>query len=53
MQVYVVTYFYPDGTYAGIVGVYDDEVTAETTIGIMKIMDYPDCTFIITQAEVE
>lgn len=51
--VYVVSYFYPEGTYAGIIGVYDDEGKAKLTIMTMKQTDYPDCTFVVTRAEVE
>lgn len=53
MTVHVVSYFYPDGTYAGIIGVYDCENKAKTTVQLHKLTDYPDCTFLITQSEVE
>lgn len=53
MIVYVVSYFYPDGTYAGIAGVYNDEGKARVTKQMLKLTDYPDCTFVITQSEVE
>lgn len=51
-EVFVVSYFYPDGTYAGILGVYDTEDKANATVTLFKLTDYPDCTFVITQSEV-
>ena len=53
MIVYVVSYFYPDSTYAGISGVYNDEGKAEVSIQILKLIDYSDCTFVMTRSEVE
>lgn len=52
-EVYVVSYFYPDGTYAGIIGVYADPVGAHNATYIHSHTNYPDCTFIVTRAEVE
>ena len=53
MIVYVVSYFYPDGTYAGITGVYNDEGKARLAMQTLKLTDYSDCTFVITESEVE
>lgn len=53
MTVYVVSYFYPDGTYAGIIGVYKNEVMANGVVQFEKNISYPDCTFLVTQSEVE
>lgn len=52
-EVYVVSYFYPDGTYAGIIGAYADPIAAHNTADTLKLTAYPDCTFIVTRAEVE
>lgn len=52
-EVFVVSYFYPDGTYAGIVGVYKNEVTANAVVSFGKNINYPDCTFVVTRSEVE
>ena len=51
-MVYVVTYFYPDGSYAGIIGVYDKESKADGAI-IMHQSDYFDCLFLITESTLE
>lgn len=53
MSVYVVSYFYPDGSYAGIIGVYKDQESAEAAVKFGLMIDYTDCTFIITHAEVQ
>jgi hypothetical protein len=52
-EVYTVSYFYPDGSYAGIIGVYSNPVKARNTADMLKLTDYPDCTFIVTRSEVE
>ena len=51
-MVYVVTYFYPDGSYAGIIGVYDKESKADSAINAHQ-SDYSDCHFIITESILE
>ena len=52
-EVYIVSYFYPDDSYAGTIGVYKNPVKAQNTADMLKLTDYPDCTFIVTRAEVE
>lgn len=52
-EVYVVSYFYPDSSYAGIIGVYSDPIGAHNAADILKLTEYQDCTFIVTRAEVE
>lgn len=52
MDVYIVSYFYSDGTYAGIIGVYDSESKADAAI-FANQLNYSDCTFAITAATVE
>jgi hypothetical protein len=53
IEVYTVSYFYPDDTYAGIVGVYRNPVKAQNVADSLKLTDYPDCTFIVTRSELE
>ena len=52
MNVYIVSYFYSDGTYAGIIGVYDSESKADSAI-FTNQLSYSDCTFVITSATIE
>jgi hypothetical protein len=52
MDVWVVSYFYPGGVYAGIIGVYDSEGKADGAIALARA-DYSDCTFVATSATVE
>jgi hypothetical protein len=51
--VYVVSYFYPDGTYAGMIGAYKNPIKAQDIADVLKLTDYPDCTFAVTRVEVE
>ncbi len=51
--VWVVTYFYPDGTYAGIITVCDSEQKAADAVHKARTLDYPDCTFSMTEGVVE
>jgi hypothetical protein len=53
MTVWVVTYFYPEGAYAGIIGVYDSELKAADAIHKARTRDYPDCIFVTTEGSVE
>jgi hypothetical protein len=53
MTVFIVSYFYPGGTYAGTIGVYDSEAKADAAVHLHKLTDYPDCTFAICEANVE
>lgn len=50
--VYVVTYFYPDGSWAGIIGAYSNDARAQLEIEMQKKM-YSDCIFVITEVEVD
>lgn len=53
-MVYVVSYFYPDGTFAGVVGVYDSKVKADGAIFLHRTtLGYADCTFVTTATPVE
>ena len=52
MAVYVLTYCYPNGSYAGLIGAYSTESKALSVEASMK-QDYFDCIFLITQVEVE
>lgn len=52
MKIYVVSYFYNDGTYAGIIGSYKTEQSANSAINYNKIA-YSDCNFIITETFLE
>jgi len=53
MEVFVVSYFYSDGTFAGIIGVYSTENQADAVIMQNRMTDYPDCTFITTVATID
>jgi hypothetical protein len=50
MTVYVVLYFYPDGTFAGVVGGRTDRGAAEALRDETKA-DYSDCLFSICEVE--
>lgn len=52
MPAFVVTYFYPDGSYAGIVGARYYRESAEELIAAYRL-SYGDCTFIVTEIEIE
>lgn len=52
MIVYVLTYFYPDGSFAGVFAVTTSEHGAEAVKRAAQAVDYPDCTFVITRSEV-
>lgn len=51
MTTYIVIYFYPDGSYAGIIGGCLSQKDADTLITQTK-MNYSDCTFITCKVEV-
>ena len=53
MEVFVVSYFYPGGTFAGIIGVYSTQIHADAVIMQNRMTDYPDCTFITTVATID
>ena len=52
MLAYVVSYFYPDGSYAGIVGARYNKKDAKDLVSTYQL-SYSDCTFITTEVEVE
>ena len=53
MEVYVVSYFYPDKSFAGIVGVTSSASLADDLILYHEVNGYGDCTFVTTPATVD
>lgn len=50
--VFVVLYFYPEGTFAGVVGGRHDREAADGLITEMRLTGYSDCTFTVCEVEV-
>lgn len=51
-MIYAVLYFYPDGSFAGVIGFYSSPEKANDAL-LGALMQYSDCTFITTTGEVE
>jgi hypothetical protein len=52
MTVFVLTYFYPGGVFAGIIGAYTSPERAAAAERLAKY-DYSDCTFVTTEVAVQ
>jgi hypothetical protein len=52
MTIHVLTYCYPDGSYAGLIGAYSTDPKAKS-MELSLQQDYSDCIFLITEVEVE
>lgn len=50
MKVYVLIYCYPDGSYAGLIGVYNSYEKAKANKDANQAF-YSDCTFVISSSE--
>lgn len=51
MPVFVVLYFYPDGTFAGVVGARRNREDADTLVRLTRMSGYDDCVFSVCEVE--
>lgn len=49
MPVYVISYFYPDGSWAGILDAKKTLSSAQQIVDMAKASEYNDCIFVITE----
>jgi len=49
MPVYVISYFYPDGSWAGILDAKKTESSAQEIVDMARASEYSDCIFVVTK----
>lgn len=50
--VWILVYFYPDGTFAGVIGAYSNLEKASAAFDAHKLI-HADCSFLITGAPIQ
>ena len=49
MQIFIISYFYPDGSWAGILDTKKTLSSAQEIVDMAKASEYNDCIFVITE----
>ena len=49
MEIFIISYFYPDGSWAGILDTKKTLSSAQQIVDMAKASEYNDCIFVITE----